>query len=57
MKRIKGKWTGEERVVNGAGVLTPGPVELPEHLATEFQKQGLFKPEKVKEPEHVRSND
>lgn len=61
MKTIKGIWNGDERIVNGVGRLTPGPVALPEASAAEFERQGLFTPDrkkpKVKESDDVRADD
>jgi len=60
MKMIKGEWLDDERVVNGAGRLARGPIQLPEHLAEEFTRQGRFKPtpaKKMKEIDDVRATD
>lgn len=57
---IKGKWLGDERIINGVGVVKPGKVSLPKSLSIEFQAQGLFKPSPIKKTEattDVRSNN
>jgi len=56
---VDGTWTGDERVVNGVGRVTPGKVSLPVNLAAEFERQGLFKPSprKAKEMNDVRADD
>lgn len=58
MSLVKGEWLGDERIINGAGRVGPGPVELPEHLAEEFTRQGLFAVKtKVKESKDVRPDN
>lgn len=60
MKTVKGVWLGDERVVNGLGRVTAGPVDMPEHLAKEFTQQGLFKAtpiKQMKETSDVRADD
>jgi len=54
---IKGEWVGDERIINGFGLVKPGTTEMPERLAREFEKQGLFKPAKIKEKVNVRADD
>lgn len=40
---IDGTWLGDERVINGVGRVSPGPVSMPANLAENFERQGLFK--------------
>lgn len=59
---VKGVWVGDEKIINGVGRITPGTIDLPDSIASDFERQGLFIPEpKVKSTKegknNVRAND
>lgn len=44
----EGTWLGDERIINGIGLVKPGKISLPANMAANFEQQGLFKPSKAK---------